>query len=125
MKVSVSGFYEWQHGQANPSRGHLENRALTETITEIGTESRGSYGSPRIWPELRLGESISRKRVERVIGQAGIEGPYRRRRRHSTTRRNPHAVPSDDLIYRQFQVDRADRLLVADITEDPTREGKV
>lgn len=127
MKVSVSGFYQWQHRQANPSRRQLEDRALTETITEIWRQSRGTYGSPRIWAELRLGQdiSISRKRVERLMRQAGIEGVYRRRHRYGTTRRNPDAVPSDDLVNRQFRVDRPDRLWVADITEHSTGEGKV
>lgn len=127
MKVSVSGFYEWQHRQANPCRRQIEDQALTETIAEIWTQSRGTYGSPRVWAELRLGQEItvSRKRVERLMRQAGIEGVYRRRRRHGTTRRDPDAVPSDDLVNRQFTVDRADRLWVADITEHSSVEGKV
>lgn len=127
MKVSASGFYEWRQRQANPCRRHLEDQALTETITEIWTQSRGTYGSPRVWAELTLGQdiSISRKRVERLMRQAGIEGVYRRRRRHGTTRRNPNAVPSDDLVNRRFHPEGPDRLWVADITEHPTREGKV
>lgn len=127
MKVSASGFYEWRQRQANPCRRHLEDQALTETITEIWTQSRGTYGSPRVWAELTLGQdiSISRKRVERLMRQAGIEGVYRRRRRHGTTRRNPDAVPSDDLVNRRFHPEGPDRLWVADITEHPTREGKV
>ena len=56
--------------------------------------------------------------------QAGIEGVYRRRRR-GCTRRNPEATPSDDLVNRRFGVDGPDRLWVSDITEHPTREGKV
>ena len=127
MKVSVSGFYEWQQRQTSPCRRHLEDEALTETITEIWTQSRGTYGSPRVWAELRLGQdiSVSRKRVERLMRQAGIKGVYRRRRGDGTTRRDPHAIPSDDLVNRQFQVDRADRLWVADITEHSSLEGKV
>ena len=127
MKVSASGFYEWRRRQTSPCRRHLEDRALTETITEIWTQSRGTYGSPRVWAELKLGQniSISRKRVERLMRQAGIEGVYRRRRRHGTTRRDPHAVPSDDLVNRRFHPSGPDRLWVADITEHPTREGKV
>jgi putative transposase len=127
MKVSTSGFYEWRQRQANPCRRHLEDRALTDTITEIWTQSRGTYGSPRVWAELKLGKdiSISRKRVERLMREAGIEGIYRRRRRHGTTRRNPHAVPTDDLVNRRFHPSGPDRLWVADITEHPTREGKV
>jgi transposase InsO family protein len=127
MGVSTSGFYEWQHRQANPCRRAREDTQLTETICEIWRQSRGIYGSPRVWAELRLGQDItvSRKRVERLMKKAGIEGVYRRRRRHGTTRRNPHAVPSDDLVKRRFHPEAPDRLWVADITEHPTVEGKV
>ncbi|HLF43564.1 MAG TPA: IS3 family transposase [Acidimicrobiia bacterium] len=127
MGVSVSGFYEWQHRQSHPALRTIANRELTETITEIWAQSRGTYGSPRVWAELRLGQdiSVSRKRVERLMRQAGIEGVYRRRRRHGTTRRDPQAVPSDDLVNRQFEVQGPDRLWVADITEHSAVEGKV
>jgi putative transposase len=76
--------------------------------------------------ELRLGADIciGRKRVERLMRQAGIEGVYRRRRR-GCTRRDPNAIPSDDLVNRQFTVDAPDRLWVSDITEHPTDTGKV
>jgi putative transposase len=87
MKVSVSGFYEWQHRQASPSAHSLANAQLTETICEIWRQSRGTYGSPRVWAELKLGQgiSVSRKRVERLMRLAGIEGVYRRK-----TRPGPH-----------------------------------
>jgi putative transposase len=56
--------------------------------------------------------------------QAGIEGVYRRKK-HWTTRRDPRADLSDDLVNRQFSVDRPDALWVGDVTEHPTAEGKV
>ena len=76
MKVSVSGFYEWQQRQSAPSARSLANAELTATICEIWRQSRGTYGSPRVWAELRLGRriTVSRKRVERLMRQAGIEG---------------------------------------------------
>ena len=127
MKVSVSGFYEWQHRQASPSARSLANAELTETICEIWRQSRGTYGSPRVWAELRLGRQItvSRKRVERLMRQAGIEGIYRRRRRRGCTRPDPQATRSDDLVNRKFHPDGPDRLWVADVTEHLTIEGKV
>lgn len=127
LGVSPSGFYEWRYRQSHPSARTTEDRRLTETITEIWRQSRGTYGSPRVWAELRLGQdiSISRKRVERLMRQAGIEGIYRRRRRHGTTRRDPRAQPSDDLVNRQFHPAGPDRLWVADITEHAALEGKV
>ena len=56
--------------------------------------------------------------------RAGLEGIYRRKK-HSTTRRDPKAALSDDLVNRQFSVDRPDVLWVGDVTEHPTTEGKV
>src|SRR5690554_5636086 len=126
FEVSTSGFYEWRWRQSNPSARAVADAALTETIAEVHTRSRGTYGSPRVWADLRLGSDIrvGRKRVERLMRQAGIAGVTRRRKSH-TTRRNPDAVPSDDLVNRVFEVEGPDRLWVADITEHPTLEGKV
>jgi putative transposase len=93
---------------------------------EVHRQSRGTYGSPRVHAELRLGEGIriGRKRVERLMRDAGLEGVYRRRHR-GCTRRNPAAEPSDDLVNRRFTVDAPDRLWVSDITEHPTTTGRV
>jgi putative transposase len=76
--------------------------------------------------ELRLGEGIrvGRKRVERLMRQLGIAGVYRRRKR-GCTRRDPAAIPSDDLVNRRFTISSPDRLWVRDITEHPTGTGKV
>ncbi len=124
--VSTSGFYEWRYRQKHPCRRQIEDAALSETIIEVWRQSRGTYGSPRVWAELQLGLDVrvGRKRVERLMRQAGIEGVYRRRRR-GCTRRDPQAIPSDDLVNRRFTVTGPDRLWVSDITEHPTTEGKV
>jgi putative transposase len=126
LEVSTSGFYEWRRRQSDPCRRARSDAELTATIREIWKQSRGTYGSPRVWLELRLGldTRVGRKRVERLMRQAGIEGVYRRRRQGCTTR-NPAATPSDDLVNRRFTADTPDRLWVADITEHPTQEGKV
>ena len=126
FEVSTSGFYEWRHRQTNPCQRARSDAVLCETIVEIWRQSRGTYGAPRIHAELRLGRGIrvGRKRVERLMRHSKIEGVYRRRRKGST-RRDPNAIPSEDLVERRFSVDRPDRLWVADITEHPTTEGKV
>jgi putative transposase len=88
--------------------------------------SRRSYGSPRVWSELRLGEGIrcSRKRVERLMRVAAIQGLHRRKFR-GCTRRDRAATPSEDLVKRQFTVEGPDRLWVSDITGHATGDGKV
>ena len=65
MKVTTSGFYEWWHRQSTPSLRTMADAELTETIVEIYRQSRGTYGSPRVHAELRLGAGIrvGRKRV--------------------------------------------------------------
>jgi putative transposase len=126
MKVSTSGFYSWQAARLTPCRRTIEDAALTAKIVEVHRQSRGTYGSPRVHAELRLGEGlrIGRKRVERLMRQAGLEGVYRRRRR-GCTRRNPAADSADDLVNRRFRVTAPDRLWVSDITEHPTNTGRV
>ena len=124
MKVSTSGFYAWQ---ADPvSDRDLDDAVLTDTIVDIWRMSRRSYGSPRVHAELRLGQDLrcSRKRIERLMKEAGICGIYRRRRR-GCTRRDPAADLSDDLVNRQFDPAGPDQLWVMDVTEHPTPEGKV
>ena len=124
MKASTSGYYAWQ---ANPVTGKdIADAYLTDAIVDIHRMSRRSYGSPRVHAELRLGEGIrcSRKRVERLMAQAGVSGIYRRRRR-GCTRRDPAAEPSDDLVKRQFDPAAPDQLWVMDVTEHPTEDGKV
>ena len=77
-------------------------------------------------PELRLGEGIrcSRKRVERLMRQAGLAGIDRLRRR-GCTRRDPDAQPGEDLVARAFDPLEPDRLWMMDVTEHPTGDGKV
>ncbi len=123
MKVSTSGFYAWL---ASPcSDRDFADAVLTNTIVDIHRMSRRSYGSPRVHAELRLGEGIgcSRKRVERLMRQAGVAGIYRRKGRGCT--RRDGTEPSDDLVNRAFDPPEPDRLWVMDVTEHPTSEGKV
>jgi len=123
MKVSTSAFYDWAK---NPvSDRDWDDALLTNTIVDIHRMSRRSYGSPRVHAELRLGEGIccSRKRVERLMRQAGVQGIHRRRERGCT--RSDGSEPADDLVGRRFDPDGPDRLWVMDVTEHPTDEGKL
>ena len=77
------------------------------------------YGAPRILEDLKAeGEATSRKRVARLMSEAGIAGVTRR-----TTRPDNRAEPAPDLVDRDFSADRPDRLWVADATYIPTLEG--
>src|SRR5690606_9304799 len=66
MQVSRSGFYAWRT-RAESARARA-NRALLCEIREIHQASRGVYGSPRVWFELKArGQACGRHRVARLM----------------------------------------------------------
>lgn len=122
LGVSRSGYYDWR-GRP-PSRRSLQDAALTEKISEIHQRSRETYGSPRVHAELKaIGTRCSRKRVERLMREAGIRGCLRGCRRKGSTRRGRGARPAEDLLKRDFAATQANRVWVADITYVATGEG--
>lgn len=121
LGVSRSGYYGWRDRPL--SKRSREDATLTGKIREIHERSRRTYGSPRVHAELRsLGTRCSRKRVARLMRDAGLQGCMRGRRKR-TTRRSERAKPAEDLVKRSFAASQRDRLWVADITYVPTEEG--
>jgi putative transposase len=118
LGVSRSGYYAWRERPA--SARTRSNLVLTERIRTIDERSRGTYGAPRIYAELRYdGVPCSRKRVARLLRHAGLQGCHRRKGPR-TTRRSPEMAPAPDLVKRDFVASAPDRLWVADITYVPT-----
>ena len=75
--------------------------------------------------ELRhRGVRASRKRVARLMRQAGLSGMVRRRKGR-TTIRVPGVATAPDLVRRDFAPAEPNRLWVADLTEIATWEGKL
>ena len=124
LNVRRRGYYEWLSGEK--SVRVQENELLLKQIEKIHEESRGTYGWPRVHAELTLGLGlpVNHKRIARLMREAGIQGLYRRRRRGCTVR-DLHAEPYVDLVDRDFVVDGPDEIWCTDVTEHPTREGKV
>jgi putative transposase len=121
LGISRSGYYAWR--SRSPSKRSREDATLTAKIHEIHRSSRETYGSPRVHAELRaLGTRCSRKRVARLMRQAGLRGCTRGKRRKGTTRRGKRA-PAEDLVKRNFAATDVDRVWVADITYVATQEG--
>jgi putative transposase len=79
LKVSRSGYYAFE--KRSPSKRESSDRELTVQIQEVHQKSRQTYGSPRIYRELREGrrQQVGRKRVARLMQSVGIVGRCRRR----------------------------------------------
>jgi transposase InsO family protein len=119
LKVSASGCYAWANRP--PSARAVANAALTERIRVVHTRSRSTYGSPRVHADLREAGPVGRKRVARLMREAGLVG-CRPRGFRRTTIADPTAH-TDDLVRRAFRPADLDQLWVSDITYVRTDEG--
>ena len=121
LGVSPSGYYAWL--QRAPSQRSQADRLLSAKIETFHRRSDGTYGVPRIHRDLKAdGERVGRKRIARLMRQAGLRGVSRRRRIQTTTRDDAlQRIP--DLVDRKFQAEAPDRLWVADITYIRTWQG--
>ena len=72
-RVSPAGYYAWR--DRPPSLRSRSDQRLVEQIRQVHTESRETYGSPRVHAALRrTGEEVGRRRVERVMREHLIQG---------------------------------------------------
>lgn len=121
LDVSTSGYYAWL--KRGPSATAKRDAELKEQVEEIHRRSRGTYGRPRIFAELKeRGERVSAKRVARLMKESGLRGVCRRRR-VVTTQREIQSRTAPDLVERRFCAEGPNQLWVADITHIPTQSG--
>ena len=121
LEVSPSGYYAWRRRKI--SVRSRQDEALRGRIIAIHEQSRRTYGSPRIHAELKdEGTDIGRKRVARLMREAGVAG-VSRRKWIQTTRRDPATRPAPDLVDRKFEASGPNQLWVADMTYIPTAVG--
>jgi len=122
LKVSRAAFY--QH-LAGPSRRDQADAGLTREIQAVHQESKGRYGAPRVHAELRRqGGQHGRKRVARLMRQAGLVGRAAKRWK-KTTIADPAAAARADRIRRDFTADanQLNSRWCGDITYIRTWEG--
>jgi putative transposase len=121
LEVARSGYYAWK--ERVPSERAKENEVLAKEIEDIHGGSRKTYGSPRVLEELRArGRKIGRKRVARIMREKGIYGRRKRKFRKTTDSNHKHPV-ADNVLDRNFTVDKPDKVWVADITYIWTLQG--
>ena len=122
FEVSKSAYYERRNGV--PSRREVTDAELLELIRAIHAESKGTYGAPRIHKELlHRHVAAGKRKVTRLMRQAGLEGRCKKRWR-TTTVADPAAEAARDLIQRHFgPCEEMDRRYVGDITYISTWEG--
>jgi len=119
--ISPSTYYSWERKQQS-ERARRDGELLA-SIRRIFAKFRGRYGAPRVHNEL-VGEgiSVSRKRVARLMREAGLKA--KGRRKYKATTDSNHALPvAPNLLDRDFATKRPNRAWVSDITYLWTRQG--
>ena len=124
LGVSASAYYQRATGQRS-ARAEEDERLLT-LINDLHAANYYAYGSRRMWKALlREGERVGRSRVERLMRQNGIQGAKRRGKPWRTTKSDPAALRSPDLVKRDFTACRPDEKWFADFTYLRCWEGLV
>lgn len=121
LMVSRSGYYSFAKGTI--SLRASANAELLEAIRTSHTNSRETYGSPRVYQDLRRdGKRCGKNRVARLMAKAGIMARMRRRFR-VTTRKDPGAQYAPDRLQRSFVAEHPHQIWTSDITYIWTEEG--
>ena len=120
LDVSASGYYAWR--SRPPSPRALRHAWLTEHI-RVHLPFGGTYGSRRVHAELRLGRGVA-------VGYHAVEVLMRPCRHPGPARQSPALAEAPDTYRQRPSQPRlrpivAEPLWVPDITEHPTREGKI
>ena len=122
LEVSRSGYYAWRDRGPSPRTQH--RLYVAEKVRTAYQQSRGIYGSPRIYQVLRKERvKCTEKVVAQLMRQEGIRSRRARRFRVRTTDANhPHPVAANTLD-RAFAPGPINRRWATDITYVQTDEG--
>lgn len=122
LGVSVSGYYAGRQRPASARRQRDDE--LLGHIRAIHQASRGLYGSPRIHAALQQqGMVCSRKRVARLMRQAGLRSLRAVRRRVRTTDSQHHRPVAPNVLQRDFSAQAPNQKWVGDILGIWTAQG--
>ena len=120
LEVAPSGYYEWIK---NPlSKRAREDARLLRLIRASFVASKGIYGAPRVFLDLReAGETCSKHRVARLMRLEGLRAQPGFRVRSWVAGKAAVLVPN--VLQRQFTFTRRNKAWVTDITYIRTWQG--
>lgn len=124
LMVSRAGFYVWCRRPAS-ARAKRDTK-LRFHVVAFHAQSKKRYGSRPIVRDLRdIGERVSRRRVAKLMREAGIRGKTPRAFRLTTN--SKHRLPiAENLLDRHFaplEIEASNRVWASDITYLRTQEG--
>jgi transposase InsO family protein len=121
LKVSTSGYYKWLHQV--PSKQKQRRTMLLEEIKIAYTNSKKTYGSPRITTELQKKNIVvSKFLVAKIMQQNNIRSIVKKR--YKVTTDSSHKYPVvENILDRNFTTNEPNKAWVSDITYVATEQG--
>ena len=120
LGISRSGFYAWKSRDVKQATKDLR---LLRTIQDIHRSSRKTYGSPRIFSQLKaLGFKTSKSKVERLMRENKIRAKMKRKFKATTNSKHDHPV-AKNILNRNFAPQAVNQVWAGDITYIWTKEG--
>lgn len=121
LEISKSSYYKWVQGGRNKSS--IKYKTITDKIKNIHKESRKTYGSPRVFEELKkMGEKISKNTVAKLMKENDIRAKTKKKFRVTTNSKHNLQV-SPNLLDRDFSPKSINMAWCGDITYIHTEEG--
>lgn len=121
LKVSRSGYYKFLSHTVSPRA--QANQSLLGAIQASHAASRQTYGSPRIHKDLcAVGHRCSRKRVARLMREAGIQAKMKKKFK-VTTQVDAQLPAAPNYLKQDFTAQTPNQKWVSDITYVWTQEG--
>lgn len=121
LEVSRSGYYGW----LKQKQSHMEQERifLTENITRVFKESKRSYGSPRVYKQLKAeGITCGRHRIAYLMRESGIIARKKRKYTKPLTERHDRSF-AVNVLNRQFTYAKPNQAWVSDVSYFWTRSG--
>ena len=122
LEVSRGGFYDWL--KRPECQRSVENRQLLGQVRASHELSDRTYGSPRVWRDLRAwGFHCGVHRVARLMRRAGLKARHKRRRLPFDVGTRVESTIAANVLERQFHASAPNQRWVADFTYIWTDEG--
>jgi putative transposase len=120
LGVTRNGFYNYQKHYKPQDPLHNE---MLYWVKKVAESSNYSYGSRRMQKALNaLGYPIGRNKAKKLMVEAGVKARYRKK--YKVTTNSNHKQPVfENILNRQFVVEKANQAYAGDITYIWTQEG--
>ncbi|MBA2649575.1 MAG: IS3 family transposase [Legionella sp.] len=120
LGVTRSGFYNYLKCNKPPDPLHVE---ILDWVKRLAESSHYTYGSRRMKKALNaLGYPVGRNKARNLMNEAGIQARYRKK--YKVTTNSNHKQPIfENVLNRQFIVEKPNQAYASDITYIWTQEG--